>query len=61
LNGSEIAFPEGVAYTQLFKSEEIQQQEETYLSWFSTADNIEMVKGKLHITCDDQVIIYHKK
>ncbi len=61
LNGSELSFPDKtVAVTELYAGEELQQQE-SYLHIFMNADSCEMVKGKLHITYGDLLIIYHKK
>lgn len=61
LIGTTINFPEGYVKTVMAGNEETMQQEEEYLLMFVTADSIEMVRGKLHITSDDGVIIYKKK
>jgi heat shock protein HslJ len=62
LTGSFLSFPDDtVAVTELYVSKEVQQQQEAYLHIFMNADKCEMVKGKLHITSGDQLIVYHKK
>jgi len=62
LNGNELLFPDKtVGVTQLYVGEEIQQQQEAYFHILMNADKCEMVRGKLHVTSDDGVIIYKKK
>jgi len=61
VKGSKLSFTEGVAYTQIWCSEEIGQQEEEYVGMLSAADSLKIVDGKLRIICDGELIIYHKK
>jgi heat shock protein HslJ len=61
VEGDKLSFPEGVWITQLKGEEEAGRQEEEYIGLFGCADSFEIVDGKLHIICDGDMIVYHKK
>lgn len=61
LDGNQLTFPEGVMTTCLGGNAAVLWQEEEYIGMLSSTDSFEIVDGKLHIICDDDMIVYHKK